>query len=130
MLAEESLFIQILNDYHCSSNKYPYNEKEFNRELQHLKSCTSKSIYDRINAYKNGVQKDYLSKPAKIIICHNCGIHRFCIEYPNENPNCDKCDVDSLVLINIKVGDIPPWIDVDTFVWICAGDGSPFPRKF
>jgi hypothetical protein len=110
---KEHLLRKIQIDY------YTHNGLPFHDNIDKMHAIygenISKSNQSIINAYYRKIQKIHLSRPAELIMCYACGFSHYHIGYIKYNPPCDKCFGETTLVSDIIIGNIPPWIDIDTF---------------
>lgn len=72
------------------------------------------SCIQRYQSYTDNDMK-YLMKPAKFITCQKCNSSHYQIGFSENNSCCAWCGAPNPHVFHIRIINIPPWINVETF---------------
>jgi hypothetical protein len=71
---------------------------------------------DRQDAYEGNKIEEFLLLPARKIICKVCGTCRFDTHIGDKH-QCVDCHSHCTVVMQVKIRNIPPWLDRNEIYW-------------
>ena len=124
------VMMSMVNDYMEATDDRFCGEDEFARYLESMRQLysgknLSAEVSERFKAYSMGQERAYLKQRSRVIKCQECDANYYYTSAHGHDGKCRYCGGGDVVLEDVKMAEIPPMIDPETFVWYSWDEQGP-----